>query len=530
MDGSIDKTESVFARLGKDLSATTNAVTAADIILKAADDLIGWEASYLILYDPQQGGRPRPLLAIDTINDKHTKMPDVAPEQPSSNMLKAIQEDGFLSLYEHTFALDPSLSFGNRTRRTLSQLFVPVRSGQRTIGILSIQSYKLHAYTDKSLETLKALSNHCAGALERVWAQEALSQMVERLKALHHAAHAISASPDVDQLYDVIHSTVEAVMPCNDFVIDGYDQTTNEIVPIYAIEHPRKRVYTKRYHADHGMAGRIVHSGESILFNSVEEMNESGIDFELYGSALADPNQSILAVPMVLHGKVTGMISTQSYQPNAYTKDDQYLLELLSTHAAIAIENVRLFSTVQQLANTDPLTNILSRRRFYELAEREFTRATRYHETLSVMLMDIDNFKKLNDQFGHKVGDAILQIISAELAANIREVDILCRHGGEEFVIVFPNTDLDTAYQTAERLHQIVQQADLKAAHDFFEFATGSRSDAEAMRITVSVGLAKYDPTCSTLDILIDRADRAMYAAKRAGKSQVKIWTENLQQ
>lgn len=523
---SLNHIERVFARLGKDLSATTSAVAAADIILNAADDLIGWEACYLILYDPEQGGRPRPLLAVDTINNERVHMADVAPNQPSRNMLKAIQEDGFLSLYEQETAVDPSLVFGNKERRTLSHLFVPVRSGKRVIGVLSIQSYAVHAYTEKSLENLKSLSNHCAGALERVWAQEALAQMVERLKALYKAAHAVSASLDTDQLYDAIHTTVEKVMPCNDFVIDGYAPDTNEIIPLYAIEHPRKRVQTERYYADHGMSGRIVHTGTSILLNSVEEMDQSGINFEVYGTAATDPTQSILAVPMILHGKVTGMISAQSYQPNAYTRDDQSLLELLASHAAIAIENARLFATVQQLADTDPLTGLLTRRKFYELAEREFTRSRRYHEPLIVIMLDIDRFKRFNDQYGHKVGDSILQILANLLKTNIREVDILCRHGGEEFVIILPNTEPKTAIQMAERLRQMVEHADLKAAREFFEAVRGPRSRMEAMHVTVSVGLAEFSPSCSDLDILIDRADRAMYEAKNSGRNRVKFWRE----
>ena len=161
----ISQSEIVFARLGKDLSATSNAVAAAEIILNAAKELIGWEASYLVLYDPEQKGKPRPLLAIDTINNEQVIEYNVVPEKPSENMLKAIREDGFLSLYEDVFEIAPSLSFGDRKQRTLSQLFVPVRSGTRTIGVLSIQSYKWHAYNDRSLETLKTLANHCAGAL-----------------------------------------------------------------------------------------------------------------------------------------------------------------------------------------------------------------------------------------------------------------------------------------------------------------------------------------------------------------------------
>jgi diguanylate cyclase (GGDEF)-like protein len=523
---SFDHTERVFSQLGRDLSATTSAGAAADIILSAADALIGWEASYLILYDPQQGGRPRPLLTIDTINEKRVKMPDAVPEAPSGNMLKAIEDDGFMSLYEQPITLDPSMSFGDPKRRTLSQLFVPVKSGRRTIGVLSVQSYHLNAYSQKSLETLKALANHCAGALERVWAQEALAQMVERLKALYQAAHAVSASLDMDQLCDAIHSAVEAVMPCNDFVIDGYDPATNEIIPLYAIEHPRQRVSTQKYYADHGLAGQIVHSGRSLLFNSVEEMDRSGINFELYGSSATDPTQSVVAVPMILHGKVAGMISTQAYQANAYTRDDQSLLELLASHAAIAMENARLFATVQRLADTDPLTDLFTRRKFYEHGEREFLRASQGRTPLVVMMLDIDNFKKLNDQFGHKVGDAILQVIADQLIVNVREGDILCRHGGEEFAILLPHTAPTEALPFAERLRGAVEHTDLKAAQDFLEAATGSRSANDGMRVTISIGLAEYSRSCPNFDMLIDRADRAMYMAKQDGRNRVKLWAE----
>jgi diguanylate cyclase (GGDEF)-like protein len=524
--GTSSHAEHVFAQLGKDLSATTHAVAAAEIILKAANELIGWEAGYLILYDPERAGRPRPLLTIDTIDGQPARMPDVAPKVPSDNMMKAIQEDGFLSLYEQPFSLDPSLSFGDKSRRTLSQLFVPVKSGKRTIGVLSIQSYQLHAYTADSLEILKALANHCAGALERIWAQEALAQMVERLKALYQAAHAVSASLDMEQLCDAIHCAVETVMPCDDFVIDGYDPATNEIIPIYAIEHPRRRVSTEKYYADHGLAGRIVHSGESILLNSVEEMDSSGIDFEVYGSATVDPNQSIIAVPMILRGRVTGMISAQSYQLNAYTRDDQDLLELLASHAAVAIENARLFATVQRLADTDALTGLLTRRKFYELGEYAFARAQTQHNALTVIVLDIDNFKKLNDEFGHKVGDLILQIIAKELTDRIRETDILCRHGGEEFALILPDTSPEKAIPLAERLRHAVEQADLKAAQDFYQTVTASTTHVAAMKITISVGLAVFSSSCPSLDILLDRADRAMYQAKQGGRNRVKLWTE----
>lgn len=506
----------VFANLGRDLAATTDAKTAAGIILDAANLLIGWDASYLILYDPQIGGAPRPLLTIDTINGRHVEQSNARPDRPSENMLKAIQQGEFMSSYPAHFEIEPKFSFGDRSKRTLSQMFVPVQSGERIIGVLSIQSYLPNAYTNEQLMALKNLASHCAGALERIWAQEALQEFVVRLRTLHHAVTAINTSLELERVCQVVYEAVSQVMPCNDFVIDGYDSHTNEIVPIFAIEDPGRRVFTNRYVADHGMAGEIVRTRKSLLFRTVKEMDESGILFELYGSEEADPTQSILAVPMLLHGQIYGMVSAQSYQENAYNQNDLELLEVLASHAAIAIENARLFNSVQRLANTDPLTGILNRRRFFELAEAEFHRAQTGNIAFSIIMLDLDDFKQFNDQHGHKVGDAVLTLTVETCKASLRGDDIFGRLGGEEFVVALPDTAPEKALEVAERLRLDVERA------DYPRFA-GMPPGGE-LSVTVSVGVAGYDHHCRSLDALLERADKAMYGSKSSGRNQVNVW------
>ena len=502
----------IFANLGKDLASTASAEAAAQIIVEAANTLIGWDACYLILYDPQKGGTPRPLLSIDTTKGMRITQRDAFPKTPSENMLRAIAEGGFISLYAGFFEMESSLTFGDRTQRTLSQMFVPVVSGSRTIGVLSIQSYTRNAYQNPQLELLQTLASHCAGALERIWAQEALGDFVERLKVLHAAVSAINASLEMERVCQVVYETVSKVMPCNDFVIDGYDADSNEIVPIYAIEDPGKRVITNRYVADHGMAGEIVTTKKSLLFNNVRQMDESGIHFELYGSSgEEDRTKSILAVPMILHGEIYGMVSAQSYQEDAYNNDDLYLLEVLASHAAIAIENARLFVSIHNLANTDPLTDILNRRRFFELAELEFTKAGITLQPLSVIMLDVDDFKKFNDQYGHKIGDDVLILTADTCKSSLRTDDILGRLGGEEFAVVLPNTRLADAYEVASRLRLAVQSITL--------------SNIAPQAVTVSIGVADYTLSCKSFDVLLERADKAMYAAKTAGRNQIAIWS-----
>ncbi len=522
-DGSLNKVERVFARLAQRLSATSNAQEAASIIMEAADTLLGWDACYVILYDPEEGRRPRPLLAVDLVNGKRTILKNVAPERPSPNMQRAIHEGGFIKPANAPASSDPAFRFGDASRSADSGMFVPVRSGKRVIGVLSIQRYTAGVYNQNSMQTLKVLANQCAGALERIWAQEQLSVMAERRAILYDATQTISASLDLEQLYESIYKAVKKVMPCDDFIFSSYDEMTNEIVALYVIEYPHNRVHPPRYFADHGLAGDIIQNGKPQLLNSIDEMDASGIQFEVTGTA--DKTQSILAIPMMLQGKVKGMISAQSYQAYAYTKDDQNLLEMLAAHAAVAIENAHLFAEMQQMADNDPLTQLLlNRRKFYELAEREFARIQRYPEPLSVIMFDVDHFKGFNDQFGHKVGDMMLRTIAEKCRNCVRDVDFVGRHGGEEFILMLPATGLNAAVEVAERLRQQVEHADLKDLYQFFEMMTGTQHSRESMKTTISIGVAEVDDSCTSIDILVDHADRAMYLAKNEGRNRVKAW------
>ncbi|GAB1470011.1 hypothetical protein MASR2M66_08880 [Chloroflexota bacterium] len=513
----MDAANSIFANLGRKLASITDAKEAARIILSAADLLIGWDASYLILYDPEIGGAPRPLLTYDTINGKHREQVNANPFQPSENMLKAIEFGELFSTYTKQFEIAPEFSFGDRSRRTLSQMFVPVRTDKRVIGVMSVQSYELEAYTREQLAELKSLASHCAGALERIWAQEALGEFVERLKILHGAVNAINASFEMERVCQVVYETVAQVMPCNDFVIDGYDPEKNEIVPIYAVEHPGRRVFTNGYAADHGLAGEIVRTKKPLLFHTKLDSNTSGIQFEEFSTYTEDPTESILAVPMILHGRIYGMVSAQSYLKHAYTPNDIYLLEVLASHAAIAIENARLFNSIQHLAHTDPLTGILNRRRFFELAEAEFAKAESANVPLSVILLDVDDFKLFNDRHGHKVGDEVLTRTAEICKSLLRADDIFGRMGGEEFAVVLPNTTQTNALEVAERLRLAVERMNFNHAPDL-------HPQDISQDITASIGLAEYERACKSFDVLLDRADQSMYAAKNSGRNRVRVW------
>jgi diguanylate cyclase (GGDEF)-like protein len=304
-------------------------------------------------------------------------------------------------------------------------------------------------------------------------------------------------------------------MPCDEFVIDLYDAASNEILPLYATEQYGKRVYTHKYVADHGLGGHVVHTGKSVLWNSEEEINGSNIVFEMFCSGPS--TNSILAVPLKLKSEIFGVISTQSYAPGAYSAEDQELLEVLAAHAAAAIENARLFSRAQELAATDAVTRLYNRHRFFELAEREFKRAHRYERPLTILMIDIDHFKVINDTYGHAVGDETLFNIARCIHNELRETDILGRYGGDEFIAILPEANLEQGEMIAKRLCEQLRHIKVKS------------STAGKPEITASIGIAGLSPAHGCLSDLLRHADQGLYAAKEAGRDREHVWaSENI--
>ncbi|HSO82908.1 diguanylate cyclase [Thiocapsa sp.] len=172
--------------------------------------------------------------------------------------------------------------------------------------------------------------------------------------------------------------------------------------------------------------------------------------------------------------------------------------------------NARLFQQVRVLADTDPLTELLNRRRFSELAEVEFARAKRYSTPIAVIMLDIDHFKQVNDTYGHAVGDQVLKAISERLRA-VRVSDILARYGGEELVALCPETNAREAERFAERLRLALQQHAVETTEG-------------PLQIPASIGVAMLEGGVENLDALIDRADQALYAAKSAGRNCVRVY------
>ncbi len=218
--------------------------------------------------------------------------------------------------------------------------------------------------------------------------------------------------------------------------------------------------------------------------------------------------RSIASAPLRSKGQVFGFLNLESSQPGFYDQTHANRLQAFADQAAVAIENARLYAEVQQFAITDELTDIYNRRGLFELGRREVERARRYGRSLSAVMIDTDKFKEVNDNYSHAVGDHVLRTMADRWRKAVREVDILGRYGGDEFVVLLPETEMDSAIQVADRLRQVI-------------CSTPIETPAGDIPVTVSVGVAAINEDISTFDILMEKADEIMYTAKTSGRNRV---------
>jgi diguanylate cyclase (GGDEF)-like protein len=183
---------------------------------------------------------------------------------------------------------------------------------------------------------------------------------------------------------------------------------------------------------------------------------------------------------------------------------------------SLAIKNARLFQGVEELSITDGLTGLYLLRYFKQRLKEEFFRAERTNSPLSLIILDIDHFKRINDTFGHPIGDTILAYVAERVMSNARKVDLTARYGGDEFVILLPDTSPDEALLLAERLHQTISK-------DFVTLPDGT-----SIHLTVSVGVATYPTHAATTDELIKRADEALYWIKSHGRNRIRLYSADI--
>ena len=249
--------------------------------------------------------------------------------------------------------------------------------------------------------------------------------------------------------------------------------------------------------ADHQHAMIVRDGSNDPRYSEAEEESRLGMPF------------SVLLLPLVAAGETIGVAQFERDTPQSYGQRDVARVQPLASQAAATIANVRTHQDIYNQSVTDALTGLFNRRHMQSALADERRRAERYGHLLSVIMLDVDGFKNYNDTYGHPQGDVLLKQLADVLRDNLRDVDIVGRYGGEEFIIVLPETGKEEAFQTAERLRNSV-------ANWIFPGTPGE--NGTTVRKSISLGVATFPIDATDTPELVSKADQALYRAKNAGR------------
>jgi diguanylate cyclase (GGDEF)-like protein len=305
-------------------------------------------------------------------------------------------------------------------------------------------------------------------------------------------------------------------------VLDKVLEVTGvEIAGIFLLDEKTKELVLR---ASRGMSSscvrevKILSAGDSMLKQVIETgkpllVQNISLDhrFNHHGTK-KEHVQSFAALSIMAKEKILGVMGIGSYGHREFPDWEVRMLGTIANQIGMAIENVQLYEHALELAFTDGLTGLYNRRYLMDQIEREFMRAQRSKAPLSLVMVDLDGLKGVNDRFGHHVGDSFLREVARIVKVNTRASDVAARWGGDEFMLLAPGTGSKSASKIAERIRAQVERCTMKL-------------EGGEVGITISAGIVSYPAHASVVSALVKKADEAMYSAKKDGKNRSSVYT-----
>ncbi len=339
-----------------------------------------------------------------------------------------------------------------------------------------------------------------------------LQKMLYNISILYNISQAVNFIDDLKRLLQVILSKALNTLDAEKGSLMLYDYSTNslQVKVVYGLSDKITEdninngfLECSKIKAGEGIAGTVFLEKRAIITNL------GANDPRYINKSSLSSTKSLLCVPLIAKGEAIGVINITNKNGNKlFNQKDLDFMSSLANQAAIAIDNAKLY----ELATKDGLTKLYMYRHFYTLLENEIRRCSRYKHNSSLLMIDIDNFKSINDIYGHLSGDQILREISSQIRDTVRKIDIPARYGGEEFAVILPETTKEDAVIIANRIRRNIEALNIKVLN------------TKEIKVTISLGIAQYDFKSLDPKYIIEMADKALYNSKNNGKNVVSVY------
>jgi len=390
------------------------------------------------------------------------------------------------------------------------QMLVPIVNRDELVAILAMGNrLDDRLYSVEDIDLMESIAGRVAASMEKEYLHEQLQEQDEELTLINHLTTIIISSANIEEIFEGFTQELKQMLAVDYASIALIEGDQLRVLALSAQVSSVRQVgqgislrgTTTEWVAEHRKTLYEADVKEHSRFWTAAHYIDEGI-------------RSLIHLPLLVRDEVIGSLIIGSQRPNAYSPKQIQRLERLASQIATPIENSQFYARAEQRSRIDELTGLFNRRHFEEKLKEEIARHSRHSNVLSLLMLDLDSFKAYNDMYGHPSGDRLLNQIGAIVNSSIRDADEAFRYGGDEFVVILPETDAGDAHLVAERVRECI----------------AAEMEAKQIPVTCSIGLASYPADGVMPSELVNTADTALYYAKNTGGNRTylssKIFSE----